>query len=87
MNWSQDLKLLKTKICSIFNNTSKLYFLDNIPNGKFHREDGPALEWTNGEKEWYYKGKCYGYDNDFNIESWKEKVEKLNREEELKIFK
>ena len=22
-------------------------------NGKFHREDGPAIEYANGDKEWY----------------------------------
>ena len=22
-------------------------------NGKLHREDGPAIEWANGDKEWY----------------------------------
>ena len=21
--------------------------------GKLHREDGPAIEWANGDKEWY----------------------------------
>ena len=25
-------------------------------DGKLHREDGPALEWKNGKKEWYHKG-------------------------------
>ena len=28
-----------------------------LPNGYFHREDGPAIEWTNGSgKEWYLNG-------------------------------
>jgi len=26
-------------------------------NDKFHREDGPAIEWTDGEKEWWFNGK------------------------------
>ena len=26
-------------------------------NGYLHREDGPAIEWANGTKFWYYKGK------------------------------
>ena len=26
-------------------------------NDKFHREDGPAVEWTDGEKEWWFNGK------------------------------
>ncbi len=28
-------------------------------DGKIHREDGPAIEWTNGEKEWWFEGKEY----------------------------
>ena len=26
-------------------------------NGNLHREDGPAVEYTNGSKEWYLNGK------------------------------
>lgn len=25
-------------------------------NGNLHREDGPAIEWTNGRKDWYKNG-------------------------------
>lgn len=25
-------------------------------NGILHREDGPAVEWLNGDKEWYING-------------------------------
>ena len=25
-------------------------------NGKLHREDGPAIEWANGDKEWWLNG-------------------------------
>ncbi len=25
-------------------------------NGKFHREDGPAVEYANGDKRWYLNG-------------------------------
>ena len=25
-------------------------------NGKFHREDGPAIEYSNGTREWYVNG-------------------------------
>ena len=25
-------------------------------NGEYHREDGPAVEWSNGRKEWYLNG-------------------------------
>jgi hypothetical protein len=25
-------------------------------SGKLHREDGPAIEWGNGRKEWWWQG-------------------------------
>ena len=28
-------------------------------HGKLHREDGPAVEWANGDKEWYLNDKEY----------------------------
>jgi hypothetical protein len=28
-----------------------------LPNGKIHRDYGPAVEWTNGNLEWYKNGK------------------------------
>src|ERR1700677_2010702 len=31
-------------------------------NGKWHREDGPAIEYTNGDKEWYLNGKWHRED-------------------------
>ena len=31
---------------------SKFYYLD----GKRHRTDGPALEYADGSKSWYYHG-------------------------------
>ncbi len=27
-----------------------------LPNGKLHREDGPAIEWNDGDKEWFING-------------------------------
>jgi hypothetical protein len=30
--------------------------------GKYHREDGPAVEWTNGYKKWYCHGKIHRED-------------------------
>jgi hypothetical protein len=30
-----------------------------LPNGKFHREDGPAIEYSNGSKYWYLNGISY----------------------------
>ena len=32
-------------------------------NGKLHREDGPAFEWPNGDREWYLNGELVGVDN------------------------
>jgi len=31
-------------------------------NGEFHREDGPAIEYTNGSKYWYLNGKLHRVD-------------------------
>lgn len=30
--------------------------------GQLHREDGPAIEWGNGDKEWYLNGKLHRED-------------------------
>jgi len=30
-----------------------------ISNGKYHREDGPAFEYSDGYKEWYIHGKLH----------------------------
>jgi hypothetical protein len=26
-------------------------------NGQYHREDGPAVEWTDGSCDWYFRDK------------------------------
>jgi hypothetical protein len=31
-------------------------------NGKFHREDGPAIEYANGDKVWFINGKWHRED-------------------------
>ena len=31
-------------------------------NGELHREDGPAIEWANGDQAWYINGKCHRED-------------------------
>ena len=31
-------------------------------DGKFHREDGPAVEWANGDKSWYINDKLHRTD-------------------------
>lgn len=64
-----------------FYNGDKTWYI----NGKVHNENGPAVLNKNGI-EWWYKDKFYGYDNSFTNETWKEKVEDLKHEEELKIF-
>ncbi len=38
-------------------NITEWYF-----NGKYHRENGPAIEWTNGTKEWFINGKRHRED-------------------------
>ena len=30
--------------------------------GKLHREDGPAIEWNDGDKKWYKEGKFHRED-------------------------
>ena len=37
---------------------SKCWYLD----GKYHREDGPAIEYPNGTKYWYLNGKRHRED-------------------------
>ena len=52
----------------------------------FHREDGPAVEYKDGGKCWYYKGRNYGINSNFTNETWILFVENLKRKEQLKIF-
>jgi hypothetical protein len=33
-----------------------------LPDGKLHREDGPAIEWGNGDRSWYRNGKIHRED-------------------------
>ncbi len=33
-----------------------------IKNGKFHREDGPAIEWADGNRTWYKNGELHRED-------------------------
>ena len=44
--------------CTIYPDGTKEWWL----NGKFHREDGPAIENSNGSKEWWLNGKCHRED-------------------------
>ena len=40
-------------------NGTKRWYL----NGKLHREDGPAIEWSDGTKEWYLNGKEFSFED------------------------
>jgi hypothetical protein len=31
-------------------------------NGDYHRDDGPAIEWFDGDKAWYQNGKLHRED-------------------------
>ena len=33
-----------------------------LPNGKRHRLDGPAVEWADGDREWYANGSLHRLD-------------------------
>ena len=44
--------------CEVSVNGSKLWCL----NGKYHREDGPAVERANGTKKWYLHGEQHRED-------------------------
>jgi hypothetical protein len=35
-------------------------------NGELHREDGPALEWSNGYKQWYLNDTQYTHNEWFS---------------------
>ena len=37
-------------------------------NGKFHNENGPAIIYANGIKNWYLDGICYT-ENEFNAKN------------------
>ena len=39
----------------VYNNGTKFWYL----NGKRHREDGPAIEWSDGDKSWWLNGKLH----------------------------
>lgn len=40
---------------------SKFYFKDRAMR-ILHREDGPAVEYANGNKQWFLNGKCHRED-------------------------
>ena len=42
----------------VYDNGTKFWYL----NGKYHREDGPAIEYASGSKHWYLNGKRHRED-------------------------
>ena len=44
--------------CKVSADGTKRWYLNN----KYHREDGPAIEYTNGDKCWYLNGKLHRED-------------------------
>jgi uncharacterized protein YgiM (DUF1202 family) len=42
----------------VYEDGSKYWYL----NGKYHREDGPAVEYANGDKYWYLNGEYHRED-------------------------
>jgi hypothetical protein len=47
-----------TTVCKITHNQSIRHYKD----GQLHRENGPAIEFANGSKEWYLNGKYHRTD-------------------------
>jgi len=41
--------------------------IEYFKNGKYHRENGPAIIWPNGDKEWYLNGRCHREDGPADI--------------------
>jgi hypothetical protein len=56
MKGVENMKKVEVKVDS---NGLKEWFL---PNGKLHREDGPAVEYPDGSKAWFLNGKRYRED-------------------------
>jgi len=52
-------KLNNKSICHIDSDGNKFW---KNRKGQYHRKDGPATEYTNGDKEWYINGKLHRKD-------------------------
>jgi hypothetical protein len=64
MNESTDVKKEVTSNGTIrYYNSNYGYVI-----GEYHRLDGPAVEFVNGDKQWWLNGKEY------NVEEWEEKI-------------
>lgn len=51
--------MIKTKIIGSSKFRRKVYYIEKTD--LYHREDGPAVEWENGDKEWYINGILNNY--------------------------
>jgi hypothetical protein len=60
----------------VFENETKFWYL----NGKRHREDGPAVEYANGEKRWFLDNKRHREDGPAEEYANGDKVWYLNDE-------
>jgi len=70
----------------VWDNGEKSWYL----NGKYHREDGPALEWANGDKEWFLNGKLHREDGPAveyanGSKSWYLSGERVTEEEHKRL--
>jgi hypothetical protein len=43
---------MKEYTVKVFDSGTRYWYL----NGKYHREDGPAIEWADGSNEWWLNG-------------------------------
>ena len=68
INWDTfefDSKLFSKDFGEMFKHEIKIW----KKNGKFHREDGPAVIDSNGTKEWHLKGERHREDGPADIDS------------------
>ena len=61
----------RNKMIEYKDDTAIEYFnrIEWYKNGYLHREDGPAIEYTNGSKEWFINGKFHREDGPARIYS------------------
>ncbi len=54
----------------VYTNGDVCYF----KNGKMHREDGPAIEWKDGDIDWRYYGISARSEKEFYDERWRKEA-------------
>jgi len=66
INLPERLMMTKKRFILKLNHNIKVHIHHNScefrKNGKYHREDGPAVEYSNGDKCWYKNGKRHRED-------------------------